>query len=59
MSWGRIKHPSELFKVGDKIKVKVLKYDEEKERVSLGYKQLLPDPWNTVQGSAIVLATFA
>jgi len=48
MSWGRIKHPSELFKVGDKIKVKVLKYDEEKERVSLGYKQLLPDPWNTV-----------
>ena len=48
MSWGRIKHPSEIFKVGDKIKVKVLKYDEEKERVSLGYKQLLPDPWNTV-----------
>ncbi len=48
MSWGRIKHPSELFKVGDKIKVKVLKYDEEKERVSLGYKQLLPDPWTTV-----------
>jgi len=49
MSWGRIKHPSEVFKVGDKIKVKVLKYDEEKERVSLGYKQLLPDPWNTVE----------
>lgn len=49
MSWGRIKHPSELFKVQDKIKVKVLKYDEEKERVSLGYKQLLPDPWNTVE----------
>src|SRR4051812_6324440 len=49
MSWGRIKHPSEIFKVGDKIKVKVLKYDEEKERVSLGYKQLLPDPWNTVE----------
>lgn len=49
MSWGRIKHPSELFKVGDKIRVKVLKYDEEKERVSLGYKQLLPDPWNTVE----------
>lgn len=49
MSWGRIKHPSELFKVGDKIKVKVLKYDEEKERVSLGYKQLLPDPWHTVE----------
>ncbi|MBI4404023.1 MAG: 30S ribosomal protein S1, partial [Deltaproteobacteria bacterium] len=49
MSWGRIKHPSELFKVGDKIGVKVLKYDEEKERVSLGYKQLQPDPWNTVE----------
>lgn len=49
MSWGRIKHPSEVFKVGDKIKVKVLKYDHEKERVSLGYKQLLPDPWNTVE----------
>lgn len=49
MSWGRLKHPSELFKIGDKIQVKVLKYDEEKERVSLGYKQLLPDPWNSVQ----------
>ncbi len=49
MSWGRIKHPSEVFKVGDKIQVKVLKYDEEKERVSLGYKQLLADPWNTVE----------
>ena len=49
MSWGRIKHPSELFKVSDKIQVKVLKYDEEKERVSLGYKQMLPDPWHTVE----------
>lgn len=49
MSWGRLKHPSEIFKIGDKIQVKVLKYDEEKERVSLGYKQLLPDPWNSVQ----------
>jgi len=49
MSWGRLKHPSEIFKVGDKIRVKVLKYDEEKERVSLGYKQLLPDPWDTVE----------
>ncbi|MBY0369347.1 30S ribosomal protein S1 [bacterium] len=49
MSWGRIRHPSEIFKVGDKIRVKVLKYDEEKERVSLGYKQLLPDPWTTVE----------
>ena len=49
MSWGRLKHPSEIFNVGDKIKVKVLKYDEEKERVSLGYKQLLADPWTTVE----------
>ncbi len=49
MSWGRIRHPSEIFKVGEKIRVKVLKYDEEKERVSLGYKQLLPDPWTTVE----------
>ncbi len=49
MSWGRIKHPSEIFKVQDKIQVKVLKYDEEKERVSLGYKQLQPDPWHTVE----------
>ncbi len=48
MSWGRLKHPSEILKIGDKIQVKVLKYDEEKERVSLGYKQLLPDPWNSV-----------
>ncbi len=49
MSWGRLKHPSELFKVGDVLKVKILKYDEDKERVSLGYKQLLPDPWNSVE----------
>jgi small subunit ribosomal protein S1 len=49
MSWGRIKHPSEIFKVGDQIEVKILKYDEEKERVSLGYKQLQNDPWNTVE----------
>lgn len=49
MSWGRIKHPSELFKVGDTIQVRILKYDEEKERVSLGYKQLQPDPWSTVE----------
>ena len=47
ISWGRVKHPSELFKVGDRIKVKVLSFDEEKERVSLGMKQLVPDPWLT------------
>jgi small subunit ribosomal protein S1 len=45
MSWGRINHPSELFHVGDEIKVKVLKFDAEAERVSLGLKQIQPDPW--------------
>ncbi len=49
MSWGRIKHPSELVNVGDEIQVKVLKYDNEKERVSLGMKQLQADPWESVQ----------
>ncbi|HXG95194.1 MAG TPA: 30S ribosomal protein S1 [Blastocatellia bacterium] len=48
MSWGRIASPTELFKVGDTIQVKVLKFDREKERISLGYKQLLPDPWQSV-----------
>lgn len=47
ISWGRVKHPSELFSVGDKINVKILSYDFEKERVSLGMKQLSPDPWTT------------
>jgi len=45
MSWGRVKHPSDLFKIGDQINVKVLNLDLEKERVSLGMKQLAPDPW--------------
>jgi len=45
MSWGRINHPGELFQVGDEIKVKVLKFDAENERVSLGLKQIQPDPW--------------
>lgn len=45
MSWGRVNHPSELFRVGDEIKVKVLKFDAETERVSLGLKQIQPDPW--------------
>jgi len=48
MSWGRLQHPNELFKVGDHLQIKVLKLDREKEKVSLGYKQLLPDPWSTV-----------
>jgi small subunit ribosomal protein S1 len=45
ISWGRVKHPSELFSIGDEIKVKVLNFDIERERVSLGMKQLTPDPW--------------
>jgi small subunit ribosomal protein S1 len=48
MSWGRISHPSEAVAVGDQVKVVVLKYDLERERVSLGMKQLVPDPWSTV-----------
>jgi len=46
ISWGRVKHPSELFAVGDTISVKVLSFDLEKERVSLGMKQLTVDPWS-------------
>jgi small subunit ribosomal protein S1 len=49
MSWGRLQSPNELFKVGDTIQVKVLKFDRDRERVSLGYKQLLPDPWSSVE----------
>jgi len=45
MSWGRVNHPSELFGVGDKIQVKVIKFSKEESRVSLGYKQLAEDPW--------------
>jgi small subunit ribosomal protein S1 len=68
MSWGRIQNPSELFKVGENIQVKVLKFDRDKERVSLGYKQLIPDPWATtverfpvgmrVKGRAVSLADY-
>ncbi|MCU1266662.1 MAG: ribosomal protein [Acidobacteria bacterium] len=49
MSWGRLQNPGEIFRVGDTIQVKVLKFDKERERVSLGYKQLLPDPWASVE----------
>jgi small subunit ribosomal protein S1 len=45
MSWGRVNHPSELFAVGDKVQVKVLKFNTDSERVSLGLKQITPDPW--------------
>ena len=47
ISWGRVKHPSELFSVGDEITVKILNLDVERERVSLGMKQLTEDPWTT------------
>ncbi len=46
MSWGRVNHPSEVFNVGDEVTVKVLKYNPETERVSLGMKQTQEDPWN-------------
>lgn len=48
MSWGRINHPSEVLAVGAKVKVKVLQFDRENQRVSLGLKQTMPDPWESV-----------
>jgi len=49
MSWGRINHPSEMLSVGEEIDVKIIKYDEERQRVSLGLKQLTPDPWAEIE----------
>ena len=49
MSWGRIKHPSELIKVGQELDVMVLDVDRERERVSLGLKQTMPNPWDAIQ----------
>jgi len=49
ISWGRAENPQKLFRVGDPIKVKVLRYDREKQRVSLGLKQMSEDPWTSVQ----------
>ena len=54
MSWGRLQNPGDLFRVGDTIQVKVLKFDRDRERVSLGYKQLLPDPWSSVEERFVV-----
>jgi small subunit ribosomal protein S1 len=51
IAWKRINHPQEILKVGDEIDVKVLKFDEEKNRVSLGMKQLTDDPWEKVEGN--------
>jgi small subunit ribosomal protein S1 len=54
MSWGRLQNPAELFKVGETVQVKVLKFDRERERVSLGYKQLQPDPWESVEERFVI-----
>jgi len=54
MSWGKLNHPSDLIKVGEKVKVKVLKYDSAKGKISLGMKQTVPDPWLEVQGKYTV-----
>lgn len=48
MAWKRVKHPSEVVKVGDEIEVRILKFDRERSRVSLGLKQLGPDPWQNI-----------
>lgn len=68
MSWGRVKHPSEVLTVGDTVKVKVLRLDRDREKISLGLRQVLPNPWDEVQdryeegqiyrGRVVRLATF-
>jgi len=54
MSWGRVRHPSELFVVGDEVEVMVLKFDQANERISLGLKQKSPDPWEKVDEKYVV-----
>ncbi|MBV8772765.1 MAG: 30S ribosomal protein S1 [Deltaproteobacteria bacterium] len=58
MAWGRLQRPSEVVKVGDKVKVVVLKYDPARERVSLGMKQIMPDPWSKAAQNYPVGARF-
>ncbi|ADK86068.1 ribosomal protein S1 [Desulfarculus baarsii DSM 2075] len=68
MSWGRVGHPSDMFHIGDEITVKVLNFDRDRERVSLGLKQLKDDPWNNaaenfavgtkVRGKVVSLADY-
>ena len=58
MSWGRISHPSDILNVADTIQVKILKFDQDKERVSLGLKQTQPDPWEDVDVRYPVDSTF-
>lgn len=49
MSWGKINHPSEMLAIGDKVKVKVIKFDPETSKISLGLKQLVPEPWDNIE----------
>lgn len=49
MSWGKISHPSEMLQIGDKVKVKVINFDPETNKISLGLKQLVPHPWETIE----------
>lgn len=58
MSWGRISHPSDILNVSDTIQVKILKFDRDKERVSLGLKQTQPDPWEDVDVRYPIESTF-
>ncbi len=68
MSWGRVNHPSEMVQVGDRVRVKVLKFDPQSERVSLGMKQTTEDPWlragdryfveDRVRGKVVSLADY-
>ena len=54
MSWGRVGHPSEMHQIGDKVSVKVLHFDRDRERVSLGIKQLAPDPWTEAEKKYLI-----
>ena len=54
MSWGRVKHPNSLLNVGDEIEVKILKFDTDKERVSLGLKQVQPNPWEEAKNNYVI-----
>jgi small subunit ribosomal protein S1 len=49
MSWGKINHPSEVFEVGQEIEAIILDFNEKEEKISLGYKQLTPDPWENIE----------
>ena len=49
MSWGKLNHPSEMLQIGDKVKVKVINFDPESNRISLGMKQLVPHPWENIE----------